>query len=188
MNSGEIENLSLISSKIEKLNSCIRYFESIEGNIPDELISKYLDQYSLGVQAGRIFLRPLDNKYSYIEDYTNLANDIKLDKWVSQIKRGRPFNYALKHLMKIKNGTVLLKSDKYNSSYVCLKGKALGGSERIAAKIRSPYTYYRGKKHENLANSLFKSITEEVINEATYNKIKRLNNLLGKGQDNIRIY
>jgi hypothetical protein len=191
----EPEALKSLEQRIIQFNLRMKFNENSKQPTTDEFLTTFQELYDEGISKGKTFVRNTDTNYFYLEDYTELANDIKLHSVLfdpnapSRVPLDQPLislvGGGARNSIGLEEKLLILKSDKsLRGTYAIIKSKHFGGKDHWPKSFR--YTSSQNKR--DITKILFDGITELTTDKNTIRKLRSVNRLINRKYNNLNIY
>ncbi len=187
--------LKSLEQRILQFNLRMRFNEYFKQPTPDDFITTFQELYDEGVSKGKTFVRNTDTDYFYLEDYTKLANDIKLHSVLfdpnapSRVPLDQPLislvGGGARNTVGLKDKLQFLQSGKaLKGTYFFIKGENFGGKYSWTSLLRTP----KSTNKRDLSRIIFSGISEPVKNKKTIRKLRNMNGLSDNKYNSLNFY
>jgi hypothetical protein len=187
--------LKSLEQRIIQFNLRMKFNEYFKQPTPDVFLKTFQELYDEGISKGKTFVRNTETNYFYLEDYTELATDIKLHSVLfdpnapSRVPLDQPLISLVgggsRNTVGLKDKLQFLQSGKrLKGTYFFIKGKHFGGKDHWSKSLR--YTSSQNKR--DITKILFDGMMELVRDEDKIREIRRINGLANRKYNSLNIY
>ncbi|MFX1505173.1 MAG: hypothetical protein ACFFDC_03570, partial [Promethearchaeota archaeon] len=191
----DIVALKTLDQRITQFNLRMKFNETFKQPTPDDFLTTFQELYDEGVSKGKTFVRNSDTDYFYLEDYTELANDIKLHSVLfdpnapSRVPIDQPLIALVgggpRDLVALKDKLLFLKTGStLKGEFFLIKGKNFGGKKSWAYLLQ----HSNPKSVRDHSKTLFNGMTEPVNDKKIFRKLRNINGLSDKKYNSLSFF